>query len=98
MELDCFFQFVRGWAGFILLQQHQCQIEMNVGVSAVERLGGLQRRLRGGDLSGFEVREAEPMLQLGIARPANNRFFSKLRRFAQASQLQIAEYQAAVGL
>jgi len=71
---------------------------VNVGASAVERLGRLQRRLRRRDLSGFEVGETEPMLQLGIARPTNGRFFAELRGFVQASQLQIAQYQAAVGL
>ena len=81
-----------------MLEQHQRQIKVDVEARPVERYGTLQGRQGRSGLAGFEVSQPEPMLQLGIARPADDRFLSDPCGLGQTAQLQIAQHQAAAGL
>ena len=72
-------------AGLILLEQHQREIKVDVETRSVERRRALQGGQRRRGLSSFEVGESEPMLQLGVARPARDGLLSDSRSFAQTA-------------
>src|SRR5712691_10147217 len=98
LQLDSFFQLFRSRTGLILLEQDQRHIKVDVESRSVERFRPLQRRQRSGVLSGLEVGQAEPMLQLRVTRPAGDGLLSNLRGFSQTTQLEEALRQAAVCL